>query len=556
MDLEVFKNIDLLFVGIAVAFIGTMGFSTYFTDKNNLTNKTFLALCFTGMIWSILNYLSYTFHEPYLVLWILRIAVFFAVWFSFFIFELFYYFPYESSKYRKIYRYYCVPISVIASSLTLTPWVFKSVSEFTVEGRVSKVANGPGIAIFGLAVFSLVGLGIYYLYMKMRVARGEEKQSTKLILQGVSITSILLIIFNFVFPAILENPRYINFGGVFFIPFIGLTTYAIVKHHLFNVKVITTEALTLVLSIVTFIEVTLSDNIPTLILRSSLFVLVLTFGILLIRSVRKEIEQKEMLQRLSVDLGHANEQLKVMDKARAEFISVASHQLRTPPATIKWYLAAVLGGDYGKLTPNLKKAIERAQLTNNGQISLIDDMLNASRIERGKMEFIFESTDLEKIVQTHYANLLPQAEMRKLKLTYTGPKSKLPPITADKEKLGQVVNNLIDNALKYTKTGEVNVSLTATDKDFIIQVKDSGKGLEKGEESSIFQKYGRGKDSKKQSSGLGLGLYVAKVVVEHHNGKITAKSDGPGKGTTFTVTLPIKTDLKAEVFDFTKNQTP
>jgi GAF domain-containing protein len=95
-----------------------------------------------------------------------------------------------------------------------------------------------------------------------------------------------------------------------------------------------------------------------------------------------------------------NEQLKILDKARAEFISIASHQLRTPPATIKWYLGAILDGDFGQLTEDLKAALQRTNVTNDAQIATIDDLLNASRIERGKLEFFFEENPLEPVVTT------------------------------------------------------------------------------------------------------------------------------------------------------------
>jgi signal transduction histidine kinase len=251
-------------------------------------------------------------------------------------------------------------------------------------------------------------------------------------------------------------------------------------------------------------------------------------------------------------LQETNKQLVLLDKARAEFISIASHQLRTPPATVKWYLAAVLGGDYGQIEEKTKTALERAQSVNNNLISLIDDMLNASRIERGKMEFLFEDTDIKQLVDDVISVLIPQSKMHNLKFSYTPPNMKIPHILADKEKLKQVVNNLIDNALKYTKKGSVTVVLSADQANIHISVKDTGVGLSREDTKKIFEKYGRGKDSKKQSSGLGLGLYVAKVIAEHHRGSIVASSLGPGKGSTFTVTLPIKTDLKAETFDLTQ----
>jgi len=250
----------------------------------------------------------------------------------------------------------------------------------------------------------------------------------------------------------------------------------------------------------------------------------------------------------------SNKQLLDLDRARAEFISIASHQLRTPPATIKWYLAAVMAGDYGKMQPKMHQAVERAQITNDALIGLIDDMLNASRIERGKMEFIFEPSDFEQLVAQATMQLQPQATMRMLKLVYRKPSSNLPKILADKEKLSQVANNLIDNAIKYSKAGTVTVSIKQEKGDLVLRVKDQGRGLAQNELTGIFEKYGRGKDSQRQASGLGLGLYVAKVVTEHHKGRIWAESEGLGKGSTFVVSLPIKTDLKAETFDLVEAQ--
>jgi signal transduction histidine kinase len=249
----------------------------------------------------------------------------------------------------------------------------------------------------------------------------------------------------------------------------------------------------------------------------------------------------------------ANEELKVLDQARAEFISIASHQLRTPPATVKWYLSAALAGDYGKMNPEVAPVIEKAAQTNNHLISLIEDMLNVSRIERGKMEFLFELTDTEELAKFAYEQLIPQASNKKLKLTYTPPEYPLPKIMADKEKLRQVMNNLIDNAIKYTKQGQVGVTIFQFDDEICFAVKDNGKGIGQEDRKNIFQKYSRGKESIKQSAGLGLGLYVAKIIVEQHKGKIWAESDGEGKGSTFLFSIPIHNNLKqTTLIDFAK----
>ena len=224
-----------------------------------------------------------------------------------------------------------------------------------------------------------------------------------------------------------------------------------------------------------------------------------------------------------------NEQLQALDKARAEFISIASHQLRTPPATIKWYVAAVLSGDFGPVGAELKAALERVQSTNNSQISLIDDLLNASRIERGKMEFFFEMGDLAELARITYEQLIPQAEIRKLKLVYNPPAGPLPQVMMDKEKVRQVINNFVDNAIKYTKQGQITVSLEKTATDLVLKVSDTGRGVDPEAAGMLFERYSRGKDSASAATGLGLGLYVAKVIIEQNHGKIWAESPGLAK---------------------------
>ena len=247
-----------------------------------------------------------------------------------------------------------------------------------------------------------------------------------------------------------------------------------------------------------------------------------------------------------------NKQLVALDKARAEFISIASHQLRTPPATIKWYLGAVLNGDFGELSTELHAAIERANVTNEAQISTIDDLLNASRIERGKLEFFFEKNSLEKVVSDLVVQMQPLAQMKKMNIVYRPPNEVYPDIMMDKEKVRQVVNNMIDNAIKYSKAGDILVSLEKVDGDLVVKVKDTGKGISADELKTIFDKYTRGHDSVTHATGLGLGMYVAKIIIQQHNGQIWAESAGAGKGSTFIFSLPIESKIHDTSVDLMK----
>ncbi len=260
---------------------------------------------------------------------------------------------------------------------------------------------------------------------------------------------------------------------------------------------------------------------------------------------------------LHEQLIEANKQLKILDAARAEFITMASHQLRTPPSGIKWYLSALLANEFGKVSGELRNSLVKINVTNNAQISLIDALLNVSRIERGKLEFVFEKDgDLAALTDFTVEQLRPIAEDKKLELVFNKPAKPVPTVTMDKEKIRQVINNMIDNAIKYTRKGKVEVTVEATNTDVILKVKDSGKGMKDKELEYSFAKYGRGKDSIKYSAGLGLGMYLGKVIVEQHNGKIWAESPGVDQGSTFAFSLPINNKIKPTslVFDLTKTQ--
>ncbi len=369
-----------------------------------------------------------------------------------------------------------------------------------------------------------------------------EKKQLQFILLGTSVGFLFGMVFDLFLP-FMGNYRYIYIGPLFSLSMVASIAYAISKHHLFDIKVIAAQVSTFLLWIFLFVRSLLSTTWQDQVINYGLFLITIVVGIFLIRGVIKEVRQKEQLAKLSKELEAANVQLKELDQARADFITLISHQLRTPPATMKWYLSAIRQGDYGQMDEGVKEMLVKAEITNNSLISLIEDLLNASRIERGKMEFLFEPADLEELTRLTVELLLPQARLKKLELSYTPPRKPLPKVLADREKIRQVVNNFIDNAIKYTQRGSIEVSIESDGTDICVKVKDTGKGVAKNVASLLFDKYTRGKDSAIHSTGIGLGLYVAKVVIQNHKGKIGVESEGEGKGSTFYFSLPLHNDL-------------
>ncbi len=337
--------------------------------------------------------------------------------------------------------------------------------------------------------------------------------------------------------------------------FLALTVFAIVKRKLFDIKIITSEPVIIILWVLliglTLVTKSLDENlVPLLVLTA-----VVLFGILLMWNARRDVEQQEKLSALNITLNEANRKLQNLDLARSEFVAMASHQLRTPPSTIKWYLETILAGDYGEVNPEVRDALKKSEITNNSLIALSDELLNVSRIERGTMEFFFEDTSLAELIQSSIDQLLPLANLKKLSLKFVKPNTPAPIVMADRQKFRQVISNLIDNAIKYTKEGSIVVTLSFDDKNITVKVSDTGKGITKDQMKAVFQKFSQGKDLLTRATGMGLGLYLAKIIVTQHKGKIWAESDGLNKGSNFVMTLPIHNGLQDSSFlDLTKNQ--
>lgn len=532
-------EISFFSVMITIVAIGILGFLVFFSNRKSITNKAFLFFSITTIIWSLLNYLSYQFYSPEIVLWILRFVMFSAVWHSFSIFTLFYVSPYESIYFPMWYKLIVLPLVIFVSFFTLTPLVFEKISVMSTAGGAEKVVNGPAIAIFGLSVIGLIFGGFILLVNKILNKKDAEKKQLIFLLIGALSFVALLIIFNFILPAFFNYPYLIPLSAVFAFPYIAFTSYAILKHGLFNVKVIATELLVFAIWIAVLIEFLMENTLKDRLFTGAIFIFVVVAGIFLIRSVKKEVAQREELEKLSHELQHANAELKELDKAKSEFISIVSHQLRTPLSITKGYVSMILEGIYGKITDKLKETLEKVYITNEGLIDLVNNLLDLSRMEAGTIKYEFKDADLVSMVGEIVMELDLEAKHRNLYLKWTKPAEQLPLIKADTVKLKQVIEILIENSLKYTPNGGVEVFVEKKLNSLLFKVKDTGIGINPHELDHLFQKFGRGAEgSKVNVTGVGLGLYAAKQIVLKHGGEIWAESEGVGKGSIFCVSLP------------------
>lgn len=251
---------------------------------------------------------------------------------------------------------------------------------------------------------------------------------------------------------------------------------------------------------------------------------------------------KEKVERETRQLTQANEKLKELDKLKDEFVSLASHELRTPMTAIKSYLWMAIAGKGGELSEKQKYYLDRAYNSTDRLIKLVNDMLNVSRIESGRIKLEVIKVSIQRLLRDVVEELLPRAQELGITLQLVCPQV-LPDVMADGDKIKEVIINLIGNSLKFTPQGG-SITLSCLEKNEMLEIKvcDTGEGLSGDDMQRLFQKFGiLGNDilKKKNNQGTGLGLYISKSIIELHGGKIWAQSEGLGKGATFTFTLPI-----------------
>lgn len=238
----------------------------------------------------------------------------------------------------------------------------------------------------------------------------------------------------------------------------------------------------------------------------------------------------------------SNKKLTKLDETKDEFISMASHQLRTPLTSVKGYISMVLDGDAGDISKQQRELLEQAFESSQRMVYLIGDFLNISRLRTGKFVLEPSKVDLARVVQEEVAQLRDSATTRGITIRYDKP-THVPPLTADENKLRQVMMNFLDNAMYYTLAGgTVNVELYKTHTGIVFKVVDSGIGVPKAEQAKLFTKFFRAPNARKQRpDGTGIGLYMAKKVVVAHGGSILFESK-EGKGSTFGFKLPLVID--------------
>lgn len=327
--------------------------------------------------------------------------------------------------------------------------------------------------------------------------------------------------------------------GLFGLPILlGFLVYIVVRFHAFNTKLIGAEALVLSLWILLFSLLFLQTINSA---RPIILVTLILFGFLgynLVRSVRMEVEQREQIESLVENLKSANDRLRNLDQLKTEFVSIASHQMRSPLTAITGYSSLIMEGSFGPISGKVREAVGKIFRSGKQMSVAVDDFLNVTRIEQGRMKYNFQTFDLTPFVVTMIEDMKLAAQEKHLDLQCKVEQKSLI-VNADQGKLKQVLTNLIDNAIKYTQKGMITVTLRKEDDKAIVSVADSGIGIPESDLADLFTKFSRASNANSANvQGTGLGLYIAMQLISAHKGRIWVDTK-EGKGSTFSFELPL-----------------
>jgi signal transduction histidine kinase len=513
-----------------------LGFFVFFNNRKVIISKILLAIALLFSLWSFLSLVTWTNIDSRIIMfsWAPDGIIFVLL------FILCLYFTYvfidkkDISKTKKIIFFlFLLPIIV------MTPTKYNL--NFFELGQCEAI-EGKYFSTYYDIVGMLIFVWIFLLAIK-RYLSAEKEFKKQILLVSIGVEFFLFSFFTTGYLGSLYDNYQIDMYGLFsMIFFMGLLAYLIVQYKAFDIKLLGAQALVVALIILIGSQFFFIQTNTNRILTGITLVFTIIIGWFLIKSVKLEVQRKEELQLMTTKLAMANDQLRKLDNAKSEFISIASHQLRTPLTAIKGFISLLLEGAYGKVDAVHRDILNKVYSSNERLITLVEDMLNLSRIEAGRMEYTLEKVRVENVIQEVYDTFIIRARDKKISLDIIYPDYQPPEITTDKSKVREVISNLVDNAVKYTISGAVTIKLTKEENGYLrVAVTDSGIGIPVDELPYLFAKFSRGHDiSRLNTGGTGLGLHVGKLIVEALRGKIWAESEGTNKGSTFFIELPLK----------------
>ena len=402
------------------------------------------------------------------------------------------------------------------------------------------------------SIYILLFLFEIYRFLFLKRCKKFEIKTEKENIKSVKFLFVAFIILNLGAYAFL--PAYglnVNAIGAYWAEIVAVTiiALAILKYHLFDVRVILTEILVGLMGIILAIQFFLMPTIGLKFISLLILISFSFFGYYLIKTTLNESRRREEAEMVAARERELREEAEVLaadlwrlDAAKNQFLLSTQHHLRSPLSVIQGYLSMIGEGSYGKIPAKAKEKINSSLEANQRLIHLVDELLDVAHFQMNKGAAVKESTDAVGLIAGVIEDLRAVAVAKKLYLDFAKPPAPIPFVPIDARGIREAVYNIVDNAIKYTQTGGVNVSVAVAGDKLRISVKDTGIGMNEKDRQGLFGRiFERGEKAKSVNvEGKGIGLYLAAQIIANNGGNISVESKGWGKGSEFIIDLPMK----------------
>ncbi|MFA5080192.1 MAG: ATP-binding protein [Candidatus Paceibacterota bacterium] len=534
-------------------------FVYYKTRKDNiLTSKILLFISMSFALWTTLDLIIWTSNDSRQIMFAWSIVNLIEILSS----SATLYFSYVFLEKKDVPLKY----KIIGGSLITLFAIFIPTTINLISFNVPSCESEEGILKYYFYFLEILNFLLLIFYLIKKIIQSDKKNRRMKILFSIGVICFLLSFSGSnIIGSITKNWEILQYG-LFGMPFfMAFLIYLIVEYRVFNIKLLAAQALVISIIVLISSQFFFIQTNTNRIITGATLLLAATFGFWLVKSVKKEYKQKEQLE-------IANVELKKLDKAKSDFINIASHQLRTPITVIQGVASMMLDGDMDKMPAKERQEFYLAVYDKSRKLqTIIHDILNATELE-GKeynvMDMKVDTIDLQKLISRIIQDFQVETKKRDLDLILLPAKGDIPKISGQEKYLEEVFINLINNAIKYTPSGkmtndiriirkkrgrariEVSIENSNNSKEVLIKVKDNGIGIPPETAPNLFKRFSRAENAVNMyTDGTGLGLYIVKEIVEGHGGKVWFESE-LNKGTTFFVNLPIETkglDIKKRI---------
>lgn len=512
-----------------------LSFYIFWNGRQFLLNRILFTISVLFSIWTIINLITWTnIHSDFILFTWSFFGLIFGLISIFCIYFIYVFLDKKDVSVR---------LKVVFLAL-LTPIIFFTPTSFNISGLDITECDAFKFEQLPFEFYyTLLGVlaMIWILVLLIRRYHTSTPDFRKqIILMGVGIELFIFSFFTMVFLAsyltgigLLPDSGlelYGMFGMVIFVIYITILT---VEFKTFNIKLLATQALiwglvALIGSQFFFIKIPIN-----FVLNGVGFLAAIILGQFLVKSVKKEIQQREQLAKLNISLQESIKQ-------RESLVHLVTHKVKGSFTRTKYLFAGMLDGTFGEISPEIRKRAEQGLEFDNGGIETTDVVLKASNLSSGTVRYDMQLVDLKDIVQKIIEEKKIPAEKKGLKMEsdIKDEKDGVYHILGDANWIKEAINNLVENSIRYTREGKITVGLEKKNDKILFSVKDTGMGITEEDKKGLFTEGGRGKDSIRANvDSTGYGLYSVKLIVEAHKGRVWMESEGLNKGSAFYIEL-------------------